>query len=465
MTPLQRDPAAGRRGTWDRFGLGRPELRAWALYDCANSAAVTSIVTAIFPVYFAKVAAAGVAGEPTSTYAIATTVGLTVVAALSPLLGAVADVRPWKKRLLAGFAFAGCAGTAALWFVGRGDVWLASTLMVLVTVGLNGSFVFYDALLPHVARPDELDRVSSAGYVVGYLGGGVLLAAQLALIQHPGWLGLPPAGTGSAAQATLPTRLAFLTTAAWWALFTVPLLRRVPEPAVAAAGPPGAAIREAMGRLGHTLVRLRAHRQALLLLAAFLLYNDGIGTIIRMATVYGAEMKLSDASLIQAILLVQFIGIPAGYGFVAVAGWIGTKRSILAGLAVYTVVAILAYGMKTERDFTVLAVLVGLVQGGTQALSRSLFASVVPRHLSGEFFGFFSVFEKVAGLFGPAFFALAIALTGSSRGAILSVIVFFAAGAILLARVDVEAGRREAEAADAAAGQGLPTSRESGAPG
>ncbi|BDG03315.1 MFS transporter [Anaeromyxobacter oryzae] len=445
-------PQASPAGWLDRLGLGRPELRAWALYDCANSAAVTSIVTAIFPVYFGAVAGADLPPAlTTERYAVATTIALVVVAALAPLLGTVADLRPWKKPLLSAFAAVGIAGTAAMALVGKGDWLLGAALLVVVNVGLMGSFVFYDALLPHVAREDELDRVSSAGYAVGYLGGGALLAVQLLAILRPAWFGLPHGPGLSSAQATLPTRLSFLSVAIWWAVFTIPLLRRVREPAAAAEGDGAPVLRLAFSRLARTARTLRAYPQAALMLLAFLVYNDGIGTIIRMATIYGTELGLPSGALIAAILLVQFIGIPFAFLFGMVAHRVGAKRAVTGGLVVYTAVAVLGYFTTTAVHFFALAILVGIVQGGTQALSRSLFASLVPRRLSGEFFGFFAVVEKVAGIFGPGIYAVTIALTGSSRGAILSVIAFFAVGAALLLRVDVEAGRRAAEAGEASA--------------
>ena len=445
MSPDESPPLPARQRSWSsRLGLGRPELRAWALYDFANSAAVTSIITAIYPIYYGSVAARGLpAARATQTYAVATTVALVLVAILSPVVGAIADVRPWKKRLLGGFALGGALATGALWWVGFGDWRLGAVLLVLLTVGLNGSFVIYDALLPHVAREDELDRVSSAGYALGYLGGGVLLAAQLAVIVRPAVLGIHT--TGADAAATLPSRLAFVSTAAWWVIFTIPLLRRVPEPEVAGAERARDAVASVLRRLRGTFATLRSYPQALLTLCAFLVYNDGIGTVIRMATIYGTEIGLPQGSLIAAILLVQFIGIPCSFLFAALAGRMGTKQAILVGLVVYTAVAVLGYYTRTAAHFFALAVLVGVVQGGTQALSRSLFASLVPRRLSGEFFGLFAVSEKVAGILGPGLFAITIAVTGSSRSAILSVIAFFAVGALLLWRVDVDSGRRRAE--------------------
>ena len=449
---MSTDAAPARSGLLARLGLGTPALRAWALYDWANSAAVTSILTAIFPIYFVGVAGSDLPPAlATQRFAVATTVALVIVALLSPFLGAVADVRPVKKRMLASFMALGVSASAALYFVGRGDWLLGTVLLILINVGLNGSFVFYDALLPHVAREDELDRASAAGYAIGYAGGGLLLALQLAVILHPGLLGLPAGDAATPAQQTLPVRLAFVTTALWWAVFSIPLLRRVPEPRVAAGSRERVTFAATLGRLRGTLRELSRHRQAMLMLAAFLLYNDGIGTIIRMAAAFGTEIGLASGSLIAAILLVQFVGIPFSFLFGAIAARVGAKRAVVAGLAVYTGIAILGYLTRTEAHFFALAFLVAVVQGGTQALSRSLFASLVPRHLSGEFFAFFGVSEKFAGIFGPAVFAATIAVTGSSRTAILSVIAFFAVGAALLLAVDVEAGQGEARAAEAAA--------------
>jgi len=439
-----------RPPTLERLGLHRPELRAWALYDWANSAFVCTVVTAVFPIYFASVAARGLdPADATARYAAATTIGLVLAAVAAPVLGAYADAAAVKKRLLAAFLALGAGATAGLFLVGPGDWLLASILFVAATVGLNGSFVFYDSLLPHVARPDEVDRVSTAGYALGYLGGGLLLAVNLAWIQRPEWFGLPHGPGLDAAQATLPTRLAFLSVAVWWVAFSVPLLRRVPEPPGAGGSPSPTPVRDALARLAATGRALRRHPEATRLLLAFLVYSDGIGTIIRMATIYGTEIGIGRGALIAAVLMVQFLGIPFAFLFGAVAGRVGAKRAVLAGLAVYALITVVGYFMTTAAHFFLLAGLVAVVQGGTQALSRSLFASLVPARRSGEFFGFFSVMEKVAGLFGPGLFALAVALTGSSRTAILSVLAFFAVGALLLTRVDVAAGQRAARQANA----------------
>ena len=425
------------------------------MYDWATSAVQTTIMVAVFPIYFVKVAGAELpASSATQRLATVNTLALVVIALLSPILGAVSDYRGTKKRLLAVFMFIGVAAVGGMVFIDRGEIDLASTLFTVALVGAAGSFVFYEALLPHIARPDEIDRVSSAGYAVGYVGGGLLLALNLAWIQQPAWFGLPSGPDLTEAQATLPVRLAFLSVAVWWLVFSVPLFRGVPEP------PPRlepdehlgeSPVRVAVVRMAETLRELRGYRQAFLMLLAFLIYNDGIQTIIKMATAYGTEIGIGQSSLIGAILLVQFVGIPCSFLFGALAGRIGAKRAIFLGLIAYTAISVLGYFMKNATHFYVLAGLVGMVQGGTQALSRSLFASMIPPHKSGEFFGFFSVFEKFAGIFGPLIFAGTIAVTGSSRNAILSVIGFFAVGAALLWTVDVEEGKRAARRAEQAA--------------
>jgi UMF1 family MFS transporter len=437
-----------------RLGLDRPELRAWAMYDWAASAMQTTVMVAVFPIYFVKVAGAGLAGGgATQRLATVNTIALVVIALASPVLGAVSDYGGNKKGFIAVFMAVGTAAVAGLFFVHTGDLTLASWLFVLALIGVAGSFVFYEALLPHIARGGELDRVSTAGYALGYVGGGILLALNLAWIQKPAWFGLP-AGPGlDESAATLPARLAFLSVAVWWLVFSIPLFRRVPEPPARLEPDEQrgqSPIRMAFVRLGETFRELRGYRQAFLMLLAFLVYNDGIQTIIKMATAYGTELGIDQSALIGAILLVQFVGIPCSFLFGMLAGRIGAKRALFLGLLAYTAISILGYYMKTATHFYVLAGLVGMVQGGTQALSRSLFASMIPQHKSGEFFGFFSVFEKFAGIFGPLIFAGTIAATGSSRNAILSVIGFFAVGAAILALVDLDAGRRQALAADVA---------------
>ncbi len=442
------------------LGLDRPEARAWATYDWAISGMQTTIMSAVFPIYFVRVAAAEVPGAgATQLLARWNAIALAVSALVSPLLGAIADARGAKKPLLGLFTLLGAASTAALFGVERGDALLAGALFAACMVAGSAATTFYEALLPHVAPPGQMDRVSTAGFAVGYVGGGVLLAVNLLWIQRPEWFGLPHGPGISGPARTLPVRLAFVSVAVWWIAFAVPLFRRVREPPrrlEAGERERAGAVRLAVARLVATLRELRRHREAAIMLVAFLVYNDGIQTIIKMAAAYGAEIGIGSGALLAAILMVQFVGIPCSFLFGALAGRIGAKRAVLVGLAVYTVIALLGWRMRSAAEFFVLAGLVGVVQGGTQALSRSLFASMIPPHRSGELFGYWGVFEKFSGVLGPLAFDLVIAATGSSRSAVLAVIGFFAIGAALLAVVDVEAGRRaaiveEASAHDAAA--------------
>ena len=428
----------------DRLGLGRPELRAWALYDWANSAFMTTIIAAVFPVYFNKVAAADLpAGDKLTLYSGATTVALLIIAVLSPFLGALADYSGTKKKMLGFFLALGVLATSGLVFVERGDWMLAIGLFILGNIGISGSFVFYDSLLPHVAGPEEMDRVSTAGYALGYLGGGLLLALNVAWILNPGFFGL--SGPDMAA------RLSFLSVGLWWLGFSIPLFLKVAEPPrriEADERPEEWAVRVAFQRLRETFLELRLYKNAFLMLLAFLIYNDGINTIIRMAAVYGESIGLAANSLIVAILLVQFVGIPFSFAFGRLAARLGGKQAIFLALLVYVVITVLAYRMRTMFHFYLLAVLVAMVQGGSQALSRSLFAGMIPKHKSSEFFGFFGVTEKFAGIFGPALFAVFTAATRSGRSAILSLIVFFLVGAGLLFFVNVPEGQRAAREAE-----------------
>ena len=450
--PPSSEAGAGRAGLLARIGLRTPEHRAWAMYDWANSAVVLTIGTAIFPLFFVNYSSADLAeGVALQRYAWASALALLVVAPLAPVLGAMADYGGLKKRFLGLFMTIGAAGAAAMFFLGQGD-WLSAVLLFgVVTVGAQGSFVFYESLLPHIARSGEMDRVSTAGYALGYLGSSILLALQILWIRNPGLLGLPTDGDVDPGTASLPTRLAFLSVAVWWVAFSVPLFLRVREPAPLLEPderPRQNPARVALQRLRETFRELRRYRQAFLMLVAFLVYNDGIATIIKLSAVYGDDIGLSTGALIVAIFAAQLVGIPFAFLFGALAGRFGPKRSIFAGLVVYMGVSVCAYFLRTEAQFLALAVVVGMVQGGTQALSRSLFASLIPRHKSSEFFGFWSVLEKFAGVLGPALFATVHGLTGESRQAILSLIAFFGLGILLLTRVDVEAGRAAARAAD-----------------
>ncbi len=657
---MSAEAVAGYAGIDDREY--RKRIRAWALYDWANSAFATTILAAVLPVYYSQVAGRTLASpaQATAYWSATLSISLFLVAVLSPILGTISDIKRGKKKFLAFSILIGSAGTALLVFVGTGDWLLASVFFVIARFGFAAGNVFYDALLPHVARPEDQDRVSTFGYALGYLGGGILLAVNIAMIFVLG--------------SDLGTRLSFVSVALWWLVFSIPILRRVPEPPAKVATGAGI-VSMTFGRLKETFRHLRQYRELLKFLVAFLIYNDGIGTIIGVAAIYGAELGFGAIELIAAILLVQFVGIPfsvifgripssdeprravflafvlfnlvmlplvgigarfllpadvagtapqpyeataasvgegdyeAGEGAVVLDGtweirpadalagtthpyaytdevgaryelafnggravvryaegpdrsrWqvlidgepvsdgdeplvvdgynpterfdveleieapepgehvltlvntadrhpassgtvmavgptsvlpparpsslptilallfvvevvglavafalgnvlfsrlattMTTKRTIILALTVYAAIAVWGFFLDTVVEFWFLAFMVAVVQGGSQALSRSLYATLSPTSESGEFFGFFSVMSKFSAIVGPLVFAATVTIFGSSRPAILSIIVFFIVGIVLLNRVDVEHGRQVAIDADVEAAE------------
>jgi len=411
-------------------------VNAWCLYDWGSSAFSTTVEAAVLPIYFEQVVASSLPGNTATVYwGYTNALALLITALLAPILGSIADYTGGKKRLLGVFAGVGILAPALMVLIDTGDWPLALVLFLFGSIGIGASYVFYDALLPHVAPPEEIDYVSSKGYALGYLGGGILLAVNILMIQVI-W-----------AESTLGPRLSFLTVAIWWAVFTLPLLRRVPEPPANTAGI-GAGVNPVVAgfrRVGQTFREIRKYRQLFFFLLAFWLYNDGIGTIIKMATIYGSEIGIGMIDLIGALLLTQFVGIPFSLFFGKFSGRIGTKRAIMLGLGWYTLITIGGYFMSQAWHFWMLAFMVGMVQGGTQALSRSLFGLMAPRARSAEFFGFYDISSKFAGIAGPALFAFVGQLAGSSRLSIVALIIFFIGGIFLLSRVDEQEGIRVAE--------------------
>ena len=632
----------------------RTRVRAWTLYDWANSAFATTILAAVLPVYYSQVAGRtlGSAAQATAYWTATLSISLIVVAVLAPVLGTISDLKRVKKPMLAASVLIGAVGVSLLMFVGTGDWLIASLAFIVARIGFASGNVFYDALLPHVARDEDMDRVSTMGYAVGYLGGGLLLAINIIMIFTLG--------------DSIGTRLSFLSVGIWWIVFSIPIMRRVPEPPAAVAKERGGLMTVTFKRLGDTFRHLRSYRELLKYLIAFLIYNDGIGTIIGVAVIYGAELGFGSIELIAAILLVQFVGIPFSIAFgripskletkrafylafvvwnlvmlplvgiggryvldgdvtgtrpppyettasavgegdypigapgvglegvweresdgdyaiardpgavyslayngtevrlnysegpdrsewavlidgvaviddgeavvidgynaavhegvdidisatkagehllevvntnaadeasagtviaigeatvlppprssdllsilgllfiveivgLALAAVLGkplfsgraaqmtTKRTIMLALVVYAAIAVWGFVLDSVIEFWFLAFMVAVVQGGSQALSRSLYASMSPKALSGEFFGFFSVMSKFSAIVGPLLFTAAVAAFGSSRPAVLGLIVFFVLGIYLLTRVDETEGRRVAREADAEA--------------
>jgi UMF1 family MFS transporter len=412
------------------------------MYDWANSAFATTIMGAVLPTFYSAVAGAGLPGNTATVYwGYTSSIAMLLNAVMAPVLGAVADYLGAKKRLLAFFTAFGVFFTSLLVIVTTGQWLLASVLYALGYIGFGGAMVFYDSLLPHIARPEDMDYVSSKGFALGYLGGGILLAINVVMILFWDTIGLP--------SVEMASRLSFLSVGIWWAVFSVPTLRAVPEPPVPETVEPRLnPFRVAFQRLGDTFGDVRQYRELTKFIVAFWLYNDGIGTIIKMATIYGTEIGIGQTDLIGALLMMQFVGIPFSLLFGKLAESLGAKRSIYLALFIYTLVSVAGYFMTQAWQFWALAGMVGLVQGGSQALSRSLFGVMVPKARSAEFFGFYDVSSKFAGIVGPAVFALVGQITGSSRLGIISLIIFFVGGGLLLTQVDEEEGIRVARVAD-----------------
>jgi UMF1 family MFS transporter len=420
--------------------LHKRAINAWTMYDWGNSAFATTIMAAVLPVYFTSVAASNLAPNMATAYwGYTSSISALVAAIISPILGALADFSGTKKRFLTIFMVIGVTATALLYFVQTGDWLLASLLFLFGNVGFAGSLVYYDGLLPHVARPDEIDQVSSRGYAMGYIGGGILLAINLVMIMFlPKALGVDTA---------LMTRLSFVTVAIWWFIFTLPLLLNVKEPPrrIEAGEENMKPIQVSFKRLAETFKEIRHYRDLSLGMLAFWVYANGIGTIIVMATAYGNELGFGQTTLIGTLLMVQFLAAPFAFLFGWLATKIGTIKGIYISLAVYTLISILGYFMYQEWQFWVLGALVATVQGGSQALSRSMIGKMIPKSKSAQFYGFFSVFEKFASILGPLLFGVVSTLMGHSRLSIVSLIIFFAIGIFLLTKVNLANGIKVAE--------------------
>jgi len=421
-------------------------IRAWTMYDWANSAFVTTVSAAVLPNYFSLYIATE---ESLTLWGYTVAIGSLIAAVISPVLGAIADFRGSKKAFMAFFVVLGVASTALMFLIDQPGEWrLASLLYILGTIGFSGSLVFYDALLPHVAGDDEIDQVSSRGYAMGYIGGGLLLLINVAMI-FVGPRFLPNMEEGEAIQ--LMMRLSLASVAVWWAVFSIPIFRHVKEPARKIEKGEAEMNFVAVGfkRFFAALKNITHFQDLFLFLLAFFVYANGIGTIITMAVAFGTDLGFGTAILIGTLLMVQFVAAPFAILFGKISKKLGTKKSITISLVIYSVIAIIGYFMSKEWHFILLGLGVATVQGGSQALSRSLIGQLMPKSKSAEFYGFFSVSEKFNTVIGPAFFSLINQLTGNSRLAIISLVVFFLAGMLLLTRVNVERGTKTARMEDA----------------
>ena len=502
----------------------RRRVLAWSLYDWADHAYITTLASTFFPPYFVAIAtsafllAGASASDPaaqaiardsaSNAYAFTIALALFVAAILAPIVGTVADITGRRKRLLVVVTVIGGAFSSIMFVLTTGLWFLGLVLYFITQIALNIALGLSSSLLPHVARADDWNRVSSLGYAMGYIGGGVLLLINTVL-----YLFADNIGIGSA----LAVRLAFLTVGVWWIGFMIPMAFNVPEPpALPPAHAKGDPLRDAFTRIGHTLRDIQRYRELFKMLVAFWLYSEGIGAIILLATAYGASLGLSTAVLIGTLLMTQFVAFPyalmygripnpnnrwravfvsmllwtgvtlplvgiyanlsdavslpltfsliAGdqvlgilfsfligrYLFSGLARWLDTKRAVILGLVIYTIIPVWGFFLHTQAEFFLIGWIVGTVQGGTQALSRSIYAGLSPRAKSGEFFGLYGLSEKFAGILGPLLYGVVGVITHNPHDSVLSISVFFVLGILMLWRVDERKGSIIAAAEEAA---------------
>jgi UMF1 family MFS transporter len=422
-TEVMSTPASRARGV-----LLRRSVIAWAFCDWANSAFATTVMAGFFPLYFKQFWNAGVvATDSTFRLGLANGIGSFIIAIMAPIVGAIADKGRARIRLLMLFTVLGAAMTTAMYWVAKGDWVMATVLYVVASLGFWHGNQFYDSLLTDVAEERDYDLVSGYGYSLGYLGGGLLFLVNVLMVTKPAMFGIADASQG--------VRLSFVTVGVWWVVFTLPVLLFVKESSAGNALAAGAAIRAGLKEIADTIRHLRGDRTLLLFLLAYWFYIDGVNTIIKMAVDYGLSLGLAQDALIKALLITQFVGFPAALAF----GWlgkrIGPKAGIFIGIAVYTGAAAYAYFLDSEIEFYALAVVIGLVQGGVQSLSRSLFGRLVPSGTSGEFFGFYNLMGKAAAILGPIVTGTVAYFTGDPRLGIVSVTILFVIGALALRKV------------------------------
>lgn len=410
------------------------EIISWAMYDFANSAFATTVMAGFFPLFFKKYWSSGAAVTESTFYlGVINSVGAVIIALMSPMLGAIADRSSKRKKILLFLTAIGCSMTAALFWIEKGQWMLAGTIYVLGVIGFSGSMTFYDSLILFVLPKDErdeehLDVVSALGFSLGYLGGGILFALNVAMTVKPEFFGI--------ADKAMAVRYSFLSVAVWWMLFSIPIFLWVKEDNNKKEIDIDEATSKGFKQLINTFKQIKTLRLTFLFLGAYWLYIDGVHTVIRMAVDYGLSLGFKSDSLIKALLITQFVGFPSALVFGKIGQKIGAKTGILIGIAFYVAVTIWGYFMQEEWEFYVLAVVIGLVQGGVQALSRSLFAKIIPVSQSSEFFGFYNMVGKFAAVLGPALMGMVAYFTGSTRVSILSLLILLIGGGILLTQLD-----------------------------
>ena len=408
---------------------------SWAFYDWGNSAYSTTVMAGFFPLFFKEYWADPHNPNQSTFYlGMANSIASIVVASLAPLLGSIADQGSAKKKFLTFFAFLGVIMTGGLWMVSQGNWQMAVLFYVMATIGFASGNVFYDSLLPGLASEERVDVVSSLGFGLGYLGGGLLFLVNVFMYLNPEIFGISDGATA--------IKLSFLSVAVWWAVFTIPLILFVPEPKNYDSVNIKNAIQMGWIQLIQTFKEIRNMKVVGTFLLAYFFYIDGVDTIIKMAVDYGMSLNFSGESLIIALLIVQFVAFPAALVYGRLASKVGIKTAIMIGIIAYSFITLLGYFITKTWHFYVLAILIGLFQGCIQALSRSLYTRIIPAEKSAEFFGFYNMLGKFAAIIGPTLMGTISLVTGSARLGILSILLLFILGAFLLNKVDLDEGKR-----------------------
>ena len=429
------------------MSVQKREIFGWAMYDFANSAFATTILAVIFNQYFATVVAGGGRGvalfgfrlHGASFFTFSVALSMAISAMLAPFLGAVADASGSKKRFLMVFCYTAILFTGLLYFVHAGNYWRGAIFFIIANIGFAGGNVYYNAFLPEISNDENIGRISGFGWALGYIGGGILLGINLIMLKYPEWAGFP---TGY-----FTAQDCFFSVAIWWFVFSLPTFLLLRERAQKSSSEEGY-FKEGYRRLMRTFGRIKTFRELTKFLIAFLIYNDGIETVIVMASIFGAEvLGMETGEIILFFLMIQGIAFVGSLIFGFLADVIGNKKAVMISLTIWSLIVIWAFQLgiiwDPKTEYWILGVLAGMVMGGSQAASRSLQGIFTPDANSAEFYGFFAVSGKFASVFGPLIYGILIAITGSVRSGILSVLLFFIVGMAILWTVNEEKGIRE----------------------
>ena len=406
-------------------------IYSWAIYDWANSAFATTVMAGFFPLFFkAYWANPNNPAESTFYLGIGNSIASIIIAAMAPFLGAIADKGSFKKKFLILFAFLGIIMTGALSIVQQGFWQMAIMFYILATIGFSSANTFYDSFLPHLDSNDRLDWISSLGYGLGYIGGGILFLVNVIMFLKPTMFGL--------ANEAMAIKVSFFSVAVWWAFFSIPIYLFVPEPKLNNEISFFKSVKLGLTQIKETFYEIKKFKYVMLFLLSYWFYIDGVDTIVKMSVDYGLSIGFEKESLIIALLIVQFVAFPATLLYCKFGSMIGTKRAIYVAIIGYGIITVFGYFMNSQWHFYTLAIFIGFFQGGIQALSRSLYSKIIPKDKTAEFFGFYNMLGKFAAVIGPALMGFITFYTADPRKGILSILILFLIGLILLTKVDTK---------------------------